>query len=209
MSQNNSTVFFGFSANNFICSLFALLFAVLFSNLALAEGNVAGVADPATVAAPAAPDATKPAPEAPVVAEPVTVSEKRRPINVRQLQAMEFGTFASDVSGGSIIISPGGARTVRGAISLLNRGSFGAAEFDISGHPGEMVTIFLPDRVTLNGGKGSAQATVSHLTMASGAVTLDAQGHARIKIGGTLDIPGSAAAGNYSGNFNIDVRYLR
>lgn len=157
---------------------------------------------------PAFADTEAPAPVPPPVTQPAP--PKRRDITVRQLTPMEFGTFASGPGGGNLTISPSGARLPGGNISVLSMEAAGAADFEVTGQAEEIVTIYLPERVILGGNGGNGDTVIINLTSApADTLTLDAQGRGRVKVGGTLRIPGNIAPGSYSGNFDIDVRYLR
>ncbi len=152
------------------------------------------------------------------VAEPTTpplpgVPEKepaRAVLRVRQIQSIEFGTFACDRGGGSVTITTSGARIPSGNISLLNSGISGAADFEIVGQPGEIVTIYLPERVILGKNGDGGDTEITNLTMApEPPLTLDSRGYARVKVGGTMRLAGRTSLGSYYGRFDLDVRYLR
>ncbi len=161
---------------------------------------------PAAIPEPVSPPAP---PEAAPIASPVP-PQKRQDIVVRQLSSMEFGTFASEQGGGSITITPHNTRLTSGNIAVLNTGGTGAAEFEIIGAPGEMVTIFLPESVNLDNSGGRGHAVITSLvSIPADSVTLDTAGRARVKVGGTLQISGGVSPGSYNGLFDIDVRYLR
>lgn len=164
--------------------------------------------------APEAPPAAAPAPQTPAAPQPVpemkAVAIKRAELIVRQLSDLQFGTFASEQGGGTITVSPSNARTTMGNISLLNTGTSGAAEYEVIGQPGEIVTIFLPDRASLGKNGGSGGLTLINLTSnPRDTLTLDTQGRGRIRVGGTLQVAGNMSSGSYNGAFDIDVRYLR
>lgn len=180
----------------------------LFAALILAFPTITLAEDPAV---PVPPVEAPPAVESPVPSPaPITQPVVRQEIRVRQLQPIEFGSFSSEGSGGGITIGPNGGRRVQGNISTVGFGGTGAAEFEILGHPDEMVIIYLPDRVNLSKNSGSADVVITNLTIApEGTITLDQQGRARVKVGGTLMVPGNMSPGSYNGMFDLDVRYLR
>lgn len=137
------------------------------------------------------------------------VVDQRRDVQVRQLSAIEFGTFAADMGGGAITVSPVGARSFSGRVTPLHSGFYGAAEYEINGNPKETVIISLPERVMLSANAGNGGASITQLTIAPDhVVILDERGVARVRVGGTLQVPGHVIPGAYNGNFNIDVRYL-
>jgi len=163
-----------------------------------------------THVAPAMADAEVAPPASVPINQPATPQPQRKPIVVRQILSIEFGTFASNDGGGSITVSPSGARIPSGNISVIGSSGGGAAEFEITGQAEEIVTIYLPDRVNLNKSSGSGNAVITNLiSTPADTVTLDSQGRARVKVGGTLRMPGNITPGSYSGTFDIDVRYLQ
>lgn len=135
---------------------------------------------------------------------------KRANLVARQLTPIEFGTFASEFAGGAVTITPQNARIPSGSVALVNSGSYGAAEYEIIGNPEEMVIIYLPDRVNLNRNAGGSESVITNLTIyPSETITLDGNGRARVRVGGTLRVSGGVSPGPYNGNFDLDVRYLR
>ena len=156
--------------------------------------------------------------ERPPVAEPTTPpmpgsnenERQRDQLKIRQLRSIDFGVFAAGQGGGAVTISPSGARIPSGNVSLLNTGFSGPAEFEITGQPGEMVTIYLPERVILGKNGDGSDAEITNLTIAPDAtVTLDSRGMSRVKIGGSMRLSGNIGPGAYNGQFDVDVRYLR
>lgn len=140
---------------------------------------------------------------------PVPVAP-RADIQVRQLSSIEFGAFATENGGGSVTVSPANSRSPGGRVSLFNNATYGAAEYEITGSPQEMVIVILPEQVILNRSAAGGEASITNLTIMPGnTLTLDESGHARVKVGGTLSVSGGVAPGTYSGNFDLDVRYLR
>jgi hypothetical protein len=132
--------------------------------------------------------------------------QKRKALAIRQLTPISFGTFASE-RGGTITVSPTGARMRTGSVSIMDSAAAGPAEFEITGQPNEQVQIILPERITLD--KSGGQLPVTGLRAApDGEVTLDRAGRTRIKVGGTLSVGGQPSPGNYDGLFTIDVRYV-
>jgi hypothetical protein len=135
------------------------------------------------------------------------LTANRKEISVRQLAPIEFGTVAGN--GGTVAIAPAtGARTVSPSLSALG-GQYGQAEFEIIGEPSEEVTVIVPERVAMDNKNGQGGLALEKLAAdPAGVVTLDANGRARVKIGGVLHVPPSSAQGSFQGYFDIDARYL-
>lgn len=131
---------------------------------------------------------------------------QRKNLTVRQLSAIEFGAFSVE-GPGTITVAPSGARIAGGRAALVYSGVTGAAEFEVTGEPGEQIFVMLPVSVNLSRGNGGS-AEISNLTMfPTDPVMLDGRGVARIKVGGTLRVGAQMASGSYSGMFDLDVRY--
>ncbi len=139
---------------------------------------------------------------------PQAAARKRIDIAVRQLSPIAFGTFASSDNGGTVTIeATSGARITTGAISTLSGGDYGQAEFLIIGQPGEEILVSPPNSVTLGTPGGGDMVITDFKIMPAEILTIDRDGRAKIKIGGTLKVPGNAAYGSYSSIFTVAVRY--
>ncbi len=145
----------------------------------------------------------------PLPAHAADTKPVRKEITVRQLSPIEFGAFTSGNSGGTVTIdAKSGGRSSSGGIATLG-GNYGQAEFSIEGHPGEEVTIYLPDQLVLDGKGGAGSVRITKLVSEPPAVVmLDPEGRAKVKVGGMLNVSGGAYQGQYNGHFNLDVRYL-
>ena len=137
--------------------------------------------------------------------------QKRAEVTVHQLTPIGFGTFASTGHGGAITIDAGsGARTLSGSVSTLSGGDYGQAEFIVSGHPGEEILVSPPASTILNSAGTNGDMVITNFKVSPAEiVTLDRQGIAKIKIGGTLKVPGNVLQGKYTGFFNVTARYMR
>lgn len=127
-------------------------------------------------------------------------------IIVYTIQNLSFGAFTRGNNGGTLSISPSGARVATGDIIPLSLGyQFYYAIFDVESPPGNIISILYGPPVILNGSNG-------------GSITLNIGGsdpttpfinyatppnRTQINIGGALTIGPIAAAppGNYSGTF--------
>ncbi len=134
----------------------------------------------------------------------------RKEITVRQLAPIEFGIVVGSATGGTVTIAAStGMRTVSPSLAELG-GQYGQAEFEISGQPGEEVTVIVPESVRMDSQKGHGGLTMEKLSAdPSGVVTLGSDGRARVKIGGVLRVPAGVSQGSFQGYFDIDARYLR
>lgn len=129
-------------------------------------------------------------------------------ISISNLQALAFGKFAAG-SGGTVTVSPSGARTATGGVILLSSGSGSAASFRVSGDPGLTYYIVLPANgvVALGNGTGQTMPVSDFTSSPAAAGQLDLSGVQTVSIGATLNVSAGQAAGNYSGSFDVTVDY--
>lgn len=123
--------------------------------------------------------------------------------------ALSFGAFTAG-AGGSITVSPAGARSKTGSVILVNQaGVASAAQFTISGTPNAVFTISLPvDGTTFlsDGGSGS-MALNSFSSSPSVTGVLSGGGTQTINIGATLSVSNLQTSGSYTGAFSVTVNY--
>jgi len=129
-------------------------------------------------------------------------------LSVYNVQNMAFGAFSHGASGGSVIISTAGMRSVTGSITALNAGiTYFQAIFDIEAPQGAIISILNGPNATLTGSNGGS------LTLQLGGSSpgspfvnsVASPARTSVSIGGTLIIGTTAAnpPGTYSGTFYI------
>jgi hypothetical protein len=123
-------------------------------------------------------------------------------------QALGFGRFAAG-SGGSVTISPAGARSSTGGVALLSSGPGSAAQFSLTGTPSLAYSITLPGNgtVALSRALGGSMAVTQFTSTPSGSGQLNASGLQVIYIGATLNVSAGAAPGRYTGSFELMLDY--
>lgn len=123
--------------------------------------------------------------------------------------ALSFGAFTAG-SGGSITVTPGGARTKTGSVILVNQsGTASAAQFTISGTPSAVFAISLPadGTVFLSDGASGTMALNAFTSSPSTTGILGGGGTATLNVGATLTVGSTQAPASYSGAFNVTVNY--
>lgn len=145
------------------------------------------------------------------VAQPVFAQEPPpRPISVyvNPAQGLIFGAFFLGVTGGTVIISPDGSRSVTGSVVQANLGlPFSPAVFEVTANPGTLISIMNGPDVTLSGSNGGTLSL--HIGPASTGTPFVANAtspsRTLVRIGGTLTVgpPPANPAGNYSGTFSV------
>jgi Mat/Ecp fimbriae major subunit len=144
-------------------------------------------------------------------------------------EQLDFGTMAVGVSGGTVVVSPFGVRTLGpGSTVLLAGGAPTAARFDGYGRRNQQVRIFItasPITIQRQGGPATApnQMTVGNfvlgVTPTSGAVIIAAgSGSPRLRItranglfdfriGATLTVKANQVGGHYTGTYELTANY--
>lgn len=123
--------------------------------------------------------------------------------------ALSFGSFTAG-AGGSITVTPAGARFKSGSVILVSQGgSASAAQFTISGTPSAAFAISLPadGSVTLSDGGSGSMALNGFTSSPAASGVLSGGGTLQINVGATLTVGSLQAAGSYSGAFNVTVNY--
>lgn len=123
------------------------------------------------------------------------------------VQDLSFGAFVAG-TGGTVTISPQGARSGSGDITLMAGGQFSqgsAASFDLSGSSNATYQVALPSdgSVTLTGSQGGSMSLSAFTSAPSGSGQLNPQGSQTLYVGATLAVGSNQAAGSYSGSFSV------
>jgi len=124
-------------------------------------------------------------------------------VTVTNTSDLQFGTVAIGTGGGAVTVATGGGRTC--ATTLVCSGATTSAGFSVSGATGMNVGISVPGSVTLTETGGATMSA----TLASSATSLTLLGTAAdaFRVGGTLNVGGTQAAGAYAGTFTVTVNY--
>lgn len=126
-------------------------------------------------------------------------------ISLRSDADLAFGSIAPGPAGGSVTITPVGARTSTGVILL--GGGFGGASYTVTiGGGNPHFTITLPSSVTLQAPSGATMTVDSFLSDPFGGGKVDPpQRTGKIAVGGTLRVGANQPAGSYSAPFLVTV----
>lgn len=129
-------------------------------------------------------------------------------LTIYTVQNMSFGAFSIGNSGGTVVISNSGTRSVTGDVLGLNMGiPYFHSIFDVDGPQGAIVSILNGPDVTLTGSNGGSM--LMHIGNSDPSspflITVAQPARTQVNIGGTLTV-GNAAAnppGTYNGTFYI------
>ena len=132
------------------------------------------------------------------------------PIAISNGGNMNFGSIAVGTTAGQVILSAGGVRSTLGGVTLPSvTTAVTVASFDVTGLASSTYSISLPNVDYIISGAGSSMV-INAFTNNIGAVgTLGSDGKQTIKVGATLNVNGSQAAGLYSNatGFGVTVNY--
>jgi len=133
-------------------------------------------------------------------------------IIVYTVQNISFGAFTGGSSGGTVIISTSGTRSVTGDVVALNLGtSYFQSIFEIDAPQGTIISITNGPNAVLTGSNGGTMSMlIGTSNPASPLITTAIQPlRTAVSIGGTLTV-GNAAAnppGAYNGTFYITFNH--
>ena len=131
-------------------------------------------------------------------------------LSVTNTSSLRFGAMIPGSLGGTATVSPNGSLSATGTISLLTASAYptSAAAFNLLGAPNLAYTITLPTSVTLTLQGGSNTILLTALTSSPTASgSLSSTGTGALKVGGTITVSSSQAAGVYSGTFTVTLSY--
>lgn len=127
--------------------------------------------------------------------------------SITTVQDLSFGAIVAG-AGGTVTISPLGARTSGGDVTLMtvgqnSRGS--AASFDLLGTSNAVYQITLPTdgSVILTGSRGGSMLLSAFTSAPSGSGRLNQFGTQTLQVGATLAVGNDQGPGSYSGNFTV------
>lgn len=129
-------------------------------------------------------------------------------LSVFTVQDMKFGAFSQGSSGGTVIMSTSGSRSVTGDVIALNLGvTYFQAIFEIAAPEGTIISILNGPNETLTGSNGGTMS----LNLGSSdpgspfSTTVQPPTRTQVSIGGTLMVgnPAASPPGAYTATFYI------
>jgi hypothetical protein len=134
-----------------------------------------------------------------------------RPIRINATaQGLSFGAFYHGASGGTVVITPAGARSSTGDVVLLSLGiPFSAALFQVRAHRGTVISILNgPDTILSGTPSGTMSLHIGSSNPASPFVSnVNFNVVIPLYIGGILTVGNSVAnpPGSYTGTFDVTI----
>lgn len=140
---------------------------------------------------------------APASASATARARVLKQITVANTSDLDFGTIVAGTAASTVDVTTAGARTCGAGLTCT--GTTTAANFNITGTVGSIVTISSPATATLTSGANNMTVTLnrsaSTLTLAAGAV------NGAVTVGGSLGLAANQADGAYTGTFSVTVDY--
>lgn len=129
------------------------------------------------------------------------------PVSISQRRDMQFGNFASSVTGsGTVVLSPHADTATASAALTSFGGTIRRAQFRITGQANWPVFVYLPSSITIRDRRSGRTMVVDTFTMnVQNPVVLDNRGRATIYIGATLRVGTGQTAGDYNRNNDFTV----
>lgn len=136
------------------------------------------------------------------------------PIAISKTVDMNFGNVAASAVAGTVVLSPAGARSTTGGVTLpATVGTVAAASFTVTGTAGYTYSITLPAGNTTIASGGNNMLVNTWTSNPTPTGTLVA-GTSTLTVGATLNVGANQAAGAYSsdnvggsGPFTVTVNY--
>lgn len=133
-------------------------------------------------------------------------------ISVYTIQNMSFGAFATGNSGGTVVISSAGVRSVTGSVVPLNFGlQYGQAIFEIEAPAGTIISILNGPDAMLTGSNGGTMSLRTGNTDPASPFNTTAIPPARtlLNMGASLTVGNATVTppGSYTGTINITFNY--
>ena len=133
------------------------------------------------------------------------------PISIEKISDMNFGNVAVQAAnGGTVELTPGGARTAVGGVTLpAITGTVSAASFTVSGTPNYTYAITLPSSVTIEDGNSNNMTVDVFTSNPSSTGQLSNTGSQVLNVGATLNVSAAQPAGVYTSTtpFTVTVNY--
>lgn len=124
-------------------------------------------------------------------------------------QALAFGRFVAG-TGGTITVSPSGARSSTGGVTLLASTASAASFTNTDTAPSRAsstVAITLPSDGSVTLASGANQMSLGSFTSNPSGTGIMAGGSMQIRVGATLTVGANQPRGNYSGSIPVTIQY--
>jgi len=128
-------------------------------------------------------------------------------ISMTTTNGLSFGDISAGATSGTVILTPGGARSATGGTSINTSTPGNPSSFNVQGIANASFSITLPVSVILSD-TASHSMTVDNFTSSpTPSGVLDGSGQQTLFVGATLNVSANQAFGSYSGQMSVTVDY--
>lgn len=124
------------------------------------------------------------------------------PMAIAATTALNFGTFSANASGGTVVVTSGGARSQTGTVALSSGTPGTNATFTVTGTGASTFAITYPGSFNVTG-----PGTAMPVTVVGAATGTLSGGSLVLPVGGTLTVGAAQLAGAYTGTYIMKVEY--
>lgn len=126
-------------------------------------------------------------------------------VTVNKNVDMDFGTFASGITAGTISIETNGTRNVTGGVVKLSDNTGSPATFTVNGPGNNNYFVTLPGQNSITITKSNSGDQMVVKSFVHNALGVLNSGTETFNVGAILDVPASTPAGVYTGTFDVVV----
>ena len=128
-------------------------------------------------------------------------------MSVTTATGLSFGDISAGSTSGTVIMTPGGARSATGGTNINSSTPGNPSSFNVQGTANASFSITLPASVILSD-TASHTMTVDNFTSSpTPSGVLDGSGQQTLFVGATLNVSANQAFGSYSGLMSVTVDY--
>lgn len=128
------------------------------------------------------------------------------PIQISNVQSLEFGNIIADSDGGTVSVATDGTPSYVGISAPSVTGTIQQSVFNVVGLEDATYDITLPTSITLDDGNSNTMLVDNFVSDPSVTGVLTG-GSQNLNVGATLNVGSNQVAGSYSGSFNVTVAY--
>lgn len=131
-------------------------------------------------------------------------------LSITSASKLDFGRFVAG-SGGTVVLSPTGARSRTGGVILLTSPATGPAMFNVgkgsNGAGSKAVIISLPSNGSTRLSSGANSMAVNNFVNNPASLASVPNGGVALGVGATLVVAPNQPPGNYTGSFSLTVNF--
>ncbi len=138
---------------------------------------------------------------------------RAQPLEVERIQHMDFGTFATGSSGGTVVISPEGNRSVTGTVVGLDASNISSAKFLFTVSGNRIVSLIFPEQTQLTRSAGGSM-TITNFTSDMPGNQFQTYPPLKtyyVNVGATLNVQNSTVnpGGRYTGEIYFTATFIK